>query len=73
MMSELIPGDVNSEYDRYYVDVPDIDNPEGPWKNIDSFCSFEEAVEFVKTFGGDEQGCICLVSGEKDAELDAAS
>ena len=47
----------------FYVDIPD--GVDGEWQGIDSFDSREEAVEFVrKHFGGDEHGCICLITTE---------
>ena len=53
--------------ERWYVDIPTaecVDNPEASFKNIATFSSREEAVEFcIVHFGADNDGKIHLISG----------
>ena len=55
------------EQDNFYVDIPDVpttDTSEGSYKNVVTFHSYAEAVEFAATaFGADEEGRVELVSG----------
>jgi len=55
------------EQDNFYVDIPDVpttDTSEGSYKNVATFHSYAEAVEFAATaFGADEEGRVELVSG----------
>ncbi len=55
------------EQDNFYVDIPDVpttDESEGSYKNVATFHSYAEAVEFAATaFGADEEGRVELVSG----------
>lgn len=55
------------EPENYYVDIPDVpttDASEGSFKNVATFHSYAEAVEFAATaFGADEEGRVDLISG----------
>ncbi|MGB8481346.1 MAG: hypothetical protein WCE63_21275 [Acidobacteriaceae bacterium] len=55
------------EQDNFYVDIPDVpttDESEGSYKNVATFHSYAEAVEFAATaFGADEEGRVELISG----------
>ena len=53
------------KYERmdYAVDIPNSNDPENSWVNLDYFSSKKEALAYVqKTFGADSQGRICLVT-----------
>lgn len=53
-----------------YVDIPTeecIDDDNGAWKNVRTFHTRAEAIEFVKVhFAGDDEGKASLVSGGDD-------
>ncbi len=50
------------------VMLPDPYNP-GSWVCVDTFPSYEEAIWFVQeTFGGDDRGRICVISGADEEE-----
>ena len=47
----------------YHVDIPNSDDPEGYWINVETFENRQEAVAYVKrVFGGDDEGRIKLIS-----------
>ena len=52
--------------ETYWVDIPDEPAQEGMdqvWKNVASFSTKEEAIEFARiAFGADEEGMVSLVS-----------
>ena len=52
--------------DNFYVDIPDVpasDTSEGSYKNVATFHSYPEAVEFATAaFGADEEGRVNLIS-----------
>lgn len=53
----------NEEDTEYFVDIPNSNDPEDSWINIETFPSKEEAIAYVKeTFGGDDEGRIKLIS-----------
>lgn len=52
----------------YLVDLPNPHDPEGPWIFIDSFERKKEAVDFMKTLGGDRKGDLPVVSHADDEE-----
>lgn len=51
----------------WYVDIPSLecmDNTEGPWLAAATFNNKTEAIKFAQdTFGADETGSVCLVTG----------
>ena len=55
------------EPETYYVDIPSIQciqNVDACWIPVATFDNRKEAIEYAqKTFGADENGCICLVTG----------
>jgi hypothetical protein len=60
----MVPSE---EPENFYVDIPDVpttDTSEGSYKNVATFHSYPEAVEFATTaFGADEEGKVELISG----------
>lgn len=51
----------------YYIDIPDINEHEYPWININTFYSKEKALAYVKEkFGADNEGRICLITEVED-------
>ena len=56
----------------FAVDIPNPNDPEDAWVNIDFFDTREEALEYcMTTFGADEHGRIDLISeisGEEEPE-----
>ena len=48
---------------KFAVDLPNAEDIDGEWVDVEYFDTYEEAVAFCKEhFGADDNGCICLVS-----------
>jgi len=49
----------------FFVDIPQMrgNNGSDEWRNIATFHSREEAIQFAKdNFGADDNGMVCLIS-----------
>lgn len=49
-----------------FVDFPDPDQPGRFLDKSETFKTRREAIEYLKQWGGDEEGRVCLISGEED-------
>lgn len=48
---------------EFAVDLPNPQDIDGEWVNVEYFDTRQEAIDFCKEhFGADDNGCICLVS-----------
>ena len=47
----------------FAIDLPDWGDIYSPWKEIETFDSKEDAIDFAKkTLGADDEGTICIIS-----------
>lgn len=65
MINKYLDDDENDYVQRYYVDIPNINeyNDSTTFINVATFYTKQEAINFAKMYyGADDEGKICLIS-----------